>query len=267
MAFEPNPELAATLQERFPTVTIHEVALSDTPGRSEFHLLTQLPAQSGLLRRPTDRPSDEQVIDVRRGDDRPPAAGHRRIDLIKIDVEGAEVNVLRGARRTLRRWQPVVVFEHGVRTSKPYGTTPEMLFDLLAGVGLNVFAARSLARRRARPSHGRSSSARSTTSAVTGCSSRRLTLCSATCTMFAEAARTGSMAIAARRRWRHIAACTDCRRRAVEEEATPDLAAQQREAHRGEVVCSICDIQVPSVSPTTSRSIPWRRKSGSALWR
>ena len=101
-------------------------------------MLTQLPAQSGLLRRPTDRPSEERVIDVEVETVDRLLPDHERIDLIKIDVEGAEVNVLRGARRTLRRWQPVVVFEHGVRTSKPYGTTPEMLFDLLADSGLNV---------------------------------------------------------------------------------------------------------------------------------
>lgn len=138
VACEPNPSLAHDLRERFPSVTIHEVALSDEAGTSEFHVLAQLPAQSGLLRRPTDRPSDVEVISVRvetlddlLPDDRP-------IHLVKIDVEGAEVNVLRGARRTLTRWQPVAVFEHGVRTSKPYGTTPEMLFDLLDDCGLHV---------------------------------------------------------------------------------------------------------------------------------
>jgi FkbM family methyltransferase len=138
VAFEPNPELAAQLRARFPTVTVHEVALSDESGTREFHVLAQLPAQSGLLRRPTDRDSDVTVIEVKVDTIDRLLSAHVPIRLVKIDVEGAEVNVLRGARETLRRWQPVVVFEHGVRTSTPYGTTPEMLFDLLAACGLNI---------------------------------------------------------------------------------------------------------------------------------
>lgn len=35
----------------------------------------------------------------------------QRIDLIKIDVEGAEAAALEGARRTLKRWMPLVISE------------------------------------------------------------------------------------------------------------------------------------------------------------
>ena len=34
--------------------------------------------------------------------------------LIKIDVEGAEAAVFRGALETLRRYKPILVFEHGL---------------------------------------------------------------------------------------------------------------------------------------------------------
>jgi precorrin-6B methylase 2 len=34
-----------------------------------------------------------------------------RVDFIKIDVDGAEADVLRGAMRTIARWQPIVVIE------------------------------------------------------------------------------------------------------------------------------------------------------------
>lgn len=40
------------------------------------------------------------------------AQGLARLDLIKIDVEGAEAEVIRGARRTIARHRPVVVFEN-----------------------------------------------------------------------------------------------------------------------------------------------------------
>jgi FkbM family methyltransferase len=139
VAIEPNPERAADLRRRFPGVAIHEAALSDEPGTSDFHLLTDLPAQSGLLLRPLDRPSGVRVIRVRTETLDRLLPLDLPVDFIKIDVEGAEVQVLRGAVATLRRWKPPVVFEHGVRTSKPYRTTPEMLFDLLADVGLRIW--------------------------------------------------------------------------------------------------------------------------------
>lgn len=36
-----------------------------------------------------------------------------RVDLIKIDVDGDELSVLRGARKTIARFKPVVIFEIG----------------------------------------------------------------------------------------------------------------------------------------------------------
>jgi hypothetical protein len=54
-------------------------------------------------------------------------------------VEGAELQVLKGAVKTIRRNKPVVVFEHGLGASDHYGTTPEDVHDLLVkDCGLHV---------------------------------------------------------------------------------------------------------------------------------
>jgi hypothetical protein len=61
------------------------------------------------------------------------------VRLVKVDVEGAELQVLRGALGTLRRHRPFVLFEHGLGAADRYGTEPEQVHDLLAGdVGLRV---------------------------------------------------------------------------------------------------------------------------------
>jgi Methyltransferase FkbM domain len=52
---------------------------------------------------------------------------------VKIDVEGAEQQMLRGAVETLRAHRPVIAFEHGLGSADHYGTTPEALHRLLAG--------------------------------------------------------------------------------------------------------------------------------------
>ncbi len=60
--------------------------------------------------------------------------------LIKIDVEGGEEAVLRGALRTLREHRPIVVFEHGLGSANAYGTEPSDVFGLLTdGAGLRIF--------------------------------------------------------------------------------------------------------------------------------
>lgn len=59
--------------------------------------------------------------------------------LIKIDVEGAELGVLRGARATLAAHHPLVAFEHGLGSADHYGTGPDDVHDLLTGLGYRIF--------------------------------------------------------------------------------------------------------------------------------
>src|SRR5205823_4616985 len=63
-----------------------------------------------------------------------------RAALIKIDVEGAEEQVIKGALNTIRRDQPVVILEHGFTAANAYGTTPSDIYGLLcAEAGLRIF--------------------------------------------------------------------------------------------------------------------------------
>ncbi len=55
------------------------------------------------------------------------------VDFIKIDVEGAELEVLRGGIETIKRSKPVIVFEHGLGAADCYGTRPEEDYALLCG--------------------------------------------------------------------------------------------------------------------------------------
>jgi hypothetical protein len=61
-----------------------------------------------------------------------------KIDFIKIDVEGGEFGVLKGARRILENSKPLVVFEFGLGASEFYGTKPEDIFDFLESCGLSI---------------------------------------------------------------------------------------------------------------------------------
>jgi FkbM family methyltransferase len=143
LAFEPLPNLCKLLRERFPGVEVHEAALSNHAGEATFaHLIGPAEGWSGLLFRPLPGGQEaevEQIVvqlevldDVLDPEFRP--------TVIKIDVEGAEQQVLQGAMKTLQRHQPIVIFEHGSGSAESYGTGPADIHNLLTGdAGLRVF--------------------------------------------------------------------------------------------------------------------------------
>jgi FkbM family methyltransferase len=141
-AFEPLPDLFAGLAAKYanvPTVRLHELALSDASGECTFQHVVTNPGYSGLKQRLYNRPNEQVVeitVKVARLDDVLPAGFDIRF--VKIDVEGAELQVLRGGTGMLRRSRPFVVFEHGLGAADCYGTRPEQVFDLLSGCGLRV---------------------------------------------------------------------------------------------------------------------------------
>ena len=131
-AFEPLPECAAVLRERFHSVTVHECALADETTTAAFHWIRSCPEYSGLERRRAggyDEGSVEIIdVPVRRLDDVLPSV--QRVDFIKVDVEGAEARLLRGARHILRSWHPVVVIEMGPKPMEAYRELAESGFGI-----------------------------------------------------------------------------------------------------------------------------------------
>jgi FkbM family methyltransferase len=135
IAYEPLPELSSALAERFPGVDVRCAALSDTAGEATFYRRADAPSRSAL--RPLGGEAEPLPVRLEALDDSLPEGYVPH--LIKIDVEGAELAVLRGALQTLARHRPVVAFEHG-STALEYGTTHAMVWDLLCGeAGLRIF--------------------------------------------------------------------------------------------------------------------------------
>jgi FkbM family methyltransferase len=135
-AFEPLPELAATLRDEFPAVEVRQSALFDVEGTRTFYRVRDAHWYSSL--EPMGRPASKLgrlSVAVERLDDVLPSSYVP--SLIKVDVEGAEAGVLAGALKTLQRHQPIVVFEHGRHAAH----FPDAdLFSLLTdAAGLRVF--------------------------------------------------------------------------------------------------------------------------------
>jgi hypothetical protein len=62
-----------------------------------------------------------------------------RVDLIKIDVEGAELSVLRGARKTLSRMKPSLIVEFWDEFQTEYGTSCAEMGAFLKELGYKLF--------------------------------------------------------------------------------------------------------------------------------
>lgn len=139
-AFEPIPDLADRLRQRFPTVRVHQLALSDAAGSATFQHIESEPGYSGF-RRMGYVPDSAVVkqIEVRVDTLDHVLPPDLPITLIKIDVEGAQLQVLKGATETIRRNKPFIVFEHGKSAEEAYGIRSEQVFDFLTGdCGLRV---------------------------------------------------------------------------------------------------------------------------------
>jgi FkbM family methyltransferase len=113
LLFEPGPSKAAALRERHRgdrAVRVFEVALGDERGDALLHEQEDSATDSLL---PSAGATDEKTRPVRvtRLDAVLAEEGALSVDLIKIDTQGYDLRVLRGAAETLARCHPALLVE------------------------------------------------------------------------------------------------------------------------------------------------------------
>ncbi|MCB0322616.1 MAG: FkbM family methyltransferase [Bdellovibrionales bacterium] len=131
-AFDPLPQNVEKLRANFPNVGVHELALSDSNGDATFCYVPNAPGYSGLRRRDYEGREETVIpLTVRTATLDSILPQPKQIDFIKLDVEGAELQVLKGAHRLLEQERPFIAFEHGKGAADFYGTRPEHLYAYL----------------------------------------------------------------------------------------------------------------------------------------
>lgn len=136
--FEPSfATFQALSANRFPAQVIcNHCALGEHSGQSVLYTVDECSGVNSLYRREMEgcRPSQAEIVAVRTLDDYCRQHGIGHIDMLKIDVEGHELAVLRGGREMLRTGKIACIqFEYG-GTYLDAGVLLKDVFDYIRSV-------------------------------------------------------------------------------------------------------------------------------------
>jgi len=144
IAFEPSVQSFPLLQKNImlnslTNVTAFPVALSEKAGRVRLYHAGSCPSGNSLGHHPSFPGGFETVLAESLDDvlQRIPAG---RVDVIKMDVQGAEELVLRGAQKTLTSKNPAIIFEFYPEGADLLGLSPSGAWNLLEGLGYEFFS-------------------------------------------------------------------------------------------------------------------------------
>jgi FkbM family methyltransferase len=147
IAFEPSPRdrrrLALNLRlNRFLDVRVIPAALGESEGETDFYVVHGLETGFGGRRRPHVAGRIRTIrVPLTTLDHSLERAGIVAVDLVKIDVEGGELAVLRGAERLLGNpRRPVILCEISDERSAAWGHRGRDVYDHLAAIGYAWFA-------------------------------------------------------------------------------------------------------------------------------
>ena len=134
-AAEANPSVRKRLEEHLKLNHLAQVdvipfAIADREGSVEFYGPEADAVDSGdghVVAAAVDGPRGTIRIETRSLDAIVAATEIQRLDLIKIDVEGYEWPVFRGAEEAIARFRPHIVFEFNAEYASRGGGTPQLL--------------------------------------------------------------------------------------------------------------------------------------------
>ena len=142
VAFEPNPKTLAILRDNIAASNAHNVVVQPIACTDSEQTLTLFDATPGgnsgsssLSQQNAGPLSRSYTVRGRPMDDVLAELGVTRVDVVKIDVEGAELVVLRGAARSLKRFHPKLIVEVVPRQLANMGTSVEEVESFVASLG------------------------------------------------------------------------------------------------------------------------------------
>jgi FkbM family methyltransferase len=150
ISIEANPHMAQRLRHnvrlnRLDNITVVDKCASDEKGKSRFSQTLPGTPNQGLSGMQTDRQIagsitneidtitvDEIIADLN--------LDNRPVSVIKVDVEGAELKVLRGCGKTIEKFLPVLFFEYHEMHHSDDPENGKALQGFLAEQGYRIFS-------------------------------------------------------------------------------------------------------------------------------
>ena len=131
--FEPIPSKYEHLVNRYssnPNVAVKQVALSSSVGKSEFLINHGAPEESGLKERIYNNPELKNLEKIVVATDTLDNLfiDSPGVEYIKIDTEGGEIDILKGAVSLLHKFRPFISVEYGKPSYTAYGHNQDTLF-------------------------------------------------------------------------------------------------------------------------------------------
>lgn len=141
-AIEPNPQIIIRLRKNVnlnpdlnKLIQIEEIALSDQKRIMHF---TSGCANSGGGKLTNEKTGVE--VKVNTLDSFVSEHDLQRVDLIKIDVEGFEPRVLKGANRTIETYKPILIIEITDEWFRVNGSSASEIINHLFGLGYTIYS-------------------------------------------------------------------------------------------------------------------------------
>ncbi len=132
--------LKRTIEENdIKNVTVERYAVGDFDGQSDFYVHTgKDSAKDGLVNTGRGEKAEKTTIKIKKLDSWWKENSQPKIDLIKIDTEGAELKVLNGATELLKKESPVIYFELYEKNISAFGIKASEIISLLEGLNYEV---------------------------------------------------------------------------------------------------------------------------------
>jgi FkbM family methyltransferase len=118
---------------------LNQVALGEKEGTETLFIPEKLGTAFASLREHSYGRTQKICVPTQKLDDYVIANRVRGVDFMKIDVEGAEYLVLKGAENVLKQYSPVVMLELYQPHIEYFGYSPEELISYLGDLGYHVF--------------------------------------------------------------------------------------------------------------------------------
>jgi FkbM family methyltransferase len=142
LAFECNPDVRLLFLRNVELnsisgIKVRSEALAETAGEAEFYVPAFTGSGGGSLR--DLHPDEGKAKTFRVSLIELDSQRLQTVDLMKIDVEGAELGVIKGGINSIRAHKPTIFIELLRKWMKPFGTVPGDVSDVLLDMGYVLF--------------------------------------------------------------------------------------------------------------------------------